>query len=143
MKDYSQNLGYWVKRYSILANQAMDAALKPYGIGRSQWYVLFHLPDGEKLSQRKLQDILQVESATLTNLIASLVKKGLIQQQTDPLNKRNKCIALTPAGQALKQAMPDPIEAIKTKSLHGLANEDIVAARKVLKAAVRNLEKET
>jgi DNA-binding MarR family transcriptional regulator len=142
MKDHSQNIGYWVKRYSILANQAMDTALKPYGIGRSQWYLLFHLQTGEKLSQRKLQDMLQVESATLTNLVASLVKKELIQQQVDPSNKRNKVIALTAAGEALKQSIPDPIEEARTKALRGIDEKDIVAAREVLKVAVRNLEKE-
>jgi DNA-binding MarR family transcriptional regulator len=142
MEDHSQNLGYWVKRYSILANQAMDAVLRPYGIGRSQWYVLFHLQVGEKLSQRRLQDMLQVESATLTNLIASLVKKGLIQQHIDPSNKRNKVVVLTVTGQALKQNIPDPIEELKTKALYGIADEDIIAAREALKAAVHNLEKE-
>jgi DNA-binding MarR family transcriptional regulator len=142
MKDLSLNLGYWVKRYSILANQAVDAALKPYGIGRSQWYLLFHLQVGEKLSQRKLQAMLQVDSATLTTLVASLVKKGLVRQEFDLSNKRNKVIVLTAAGKALKESMPDPIEEIKIKALYGISDRNIAAAREVLKAAVHNLEKE-
>lgn len=141
MKDNSQNLGYWVKRFSILANEAIDTALRPYGIGRSQWFLLSHLHADEGVPQRKLQEVLQVESATLTNLIAPLVKKGLVQQSVDPFNKRSKVVSLTAAGRALKLDISDPIEATRDRAFHSIDGNDLATAREVLKAAVHNLEK--
>lgn len=140
MKDHSQHLGYWVKRFSILANETVDTALRPHEIGRSQWYLLLHLHTEEKLPQRKIQDILQVESATLTNLVIPLVRKGLVQQSIDPSNKRGKVLVLTVAGKALTESIPDPIEAARTKAFQGIDNKDLAVALEVLKRAVHNLE---
>ncbi|HSW91410.1 MAG TPA: MarR family transcriptional regulator [Candidatus Saccharimonadales bacterium] len=141
-KNYTNNLGYWVKQFARLANRAVDAELKPYGIGRTQWYILHHTYHAEQLSQRSLQSLLQVESATLTPLISGLVRKGLISQQADPRDKRGKIVVLSKEGLALWQTLPDPIEIAKARALEGIPQADIEKARVVLEQAVHNLEKE-
>jgi len=139
MNDHSSNIGYWVKRYAILANQTVDGALKQFGIGRSQWYVLFHLQNETYLPQQHLQELLEIESATLTNLVASLVKKGLVAQQIDSANRRYKIVRLTARGQTLWQQLPDPIKAAREIALRDIAPERIAIAREVLEEATKNL----
>jgi DNA-binding MarR family transcriptional regulator len=141
-KNYMDNLGYWVKQYARLANRTVDAELKPYGIGRTQWYILHHIYHTEQLTQRSLQSLLQVESATLTSLIGGLVRKGLISQRSDPQDKRGKIVILTKEGLELWQKLPDPIEIARAKALQSIAQADIEKARSVLEQAVHNLEKE-
>lgn len=140
MHDYTKNLGYWIKRYSVLANRTIDNTLKPYGIGRTQWYILHYIHEQGVVQQRKLQEFLQVESATLTSLVGSLVRKDFIAQIPDPNDKRSKHLALTDKGKAAWQSLPNPIEAVKAKALDGIKPKDIERARKVLEAAVHNLE---
>lgn len=140
MVDHTHHLGYWVKQYTLLVNHALDKTLKPYGIGRSQWYVLYHLHHEGEMPQRRLQDVLQVESATLTNLMATLVKKELVKQSIDPSNKRHKLAQLTVKGEALWAEMPDPLQQVRSRSLQGIDAADIAVARDVLRAAVNNLK---
>jgi len=141
MKDYTQNLGYAIKRYTALANQSVEEVLRPYGIGRTQWYILFHIQAAGTLPQRRLQTLLEIESATLTSLIAALVKKDLIQQQPHTADKRSKQLVLTERGQRLWDSMPDPIDVVKTKALRGISAKAIADARKVIDQAISNLER--
>lgn len=139
---YSQNLGYWIKRYSLLVNREMDATLKLYGIGRTQWYILFHIHKEGAIAQRKLQNILQIKSATLTALITSLVKKDLVTQSLDVTDKRGKTVYLTPNGSQLWKTLPDPISAVRSRAHKGISNEELERTRLVIERAVNNLEEE-
>ena len=140
MTNYSQGLGYWVKRLHLLSNQAIDAELKPYGLGRTQWQIMNHLSEVAPLTQKHLQAELQIESATLTNLVASLVRKGLIAQASSTADRRSKELRLTTAGKRLYQAIPNPILKVRQIVLAGIPPEEIAQARAVLERAVENIE---
>jgi DNA-binding MarR family transcriptional regulator len=139
MEDHSRHLGHWIKQYTLLVNRALDKTLKPYDIGRSQWYILYHLHHEGKMAQHQLQSILHIESATITNLMTALVKKELVKQTADPNNKRYKVVQLTAKGEALWQEMPDPLKLVRSRSLRGISAEDIATARNVIMTAAHNL----
>lgn len=140
MSDYEKSLGHWVKRFYLLSAREMDSILSPYGLGRTQWYVLYHVHEAGKLPQRDLQAILDIESATLTPLVATLVQKGWLSQQPSLNDRRSKILALTPAGLKHFRSVPNPIIRGRRKALAGINAKDIENARKVLEQAVRNLE---
>lgn len=140
MNDYTQNLGYWIKQYSKLANQAMEDALRPYNIGRTQWYILYHIYHSRTLSQKDLQTQLQVESATLTKILSSLIRKNLVTQTQSKKDRRSKLLVLSPEGEEMWKSLPDPIDEVKARALKGIEAKDIEMARLVLQAAVHNLE---
>lgn len=137
---HSHHLGYWIKRYSLLAAREMDAILKPYGLGRTQWYILFHLHESPGMPQRTLQALLQIESATLTKLLATLVDKGWVVQSQDPIDKRSKRLYITVIGKRKWASLPNPIQQVRLKALGGISIQDITAARHVIELAVHNLE---
>ena len=140
MNDYEKSLGHWVKRFYRLSVREMDSLLSPYGLGRTQWYVLYHVNEAGTLPQRALQSILEVESATLTPLVGALIKKGWLRQQPVPGDRRGKILTLTPAGSKHFRAVPNPIFTGRRKALAGIDPADIENACKTLKRAVRNLE---
>lgn len=141
MEQYEKSLGHWVKRFYLLSAREMDYLLSPYELGRTQWYILYHINEAGTLPQRELQSILNIESATLTPLVSALVKKGWLLQRPSPSDQRSKILSLTQDGANRFQAVPNPILNARKKALAGISPSAIEEARKVLEQAVRNLEK--
>lgn len=141
MESYEKSLGHWVKKFYLLSAREMDSLLAPYGLGRTQWYILHHVDALGQIPQRELQSILDVESATLTPLVAALVKKGWLVQQPSPTDRRTKMLKSTEAGARHFRAVPNPILRGRRKALAGIDAAEIERARSVLERAVRNLEK--
>ncbi|MGV1916961.1 MarR family winged helix-turn-helix transcriptional regulator [Rhizobium sp. 22-785-1] len=58
----------------------MDECLGPFDLGSTQWYVLWHLVNNGPSVQRDLARALELERATLSGIIATLVRKDLVAQ---------------------------------------------------------------
>ncbi len=133
-------LGHSIKRLYLLMGQHFNEVLRPYGIARSQWYMLYHIDQAGRLTQKELQDILQVESATLTGAINALEQKGWVVRKASTTDRRVKELQLTPAGKKLWSSLPDPILEIRKRMLKDIPSEEEQIAQKILEKAIQNLE---
>jgi DNA-binding MarR family transcriptional regulator len=131
--------GSWAKDYFLASRAVMEAVLRPYDLGNTQWFVLGRLADHGPTKQRDLLQMLGIERATLSGVIAALVRKGLIEQMPDPLDQRQKTLKITAAGKSLWKSLPDPIAIIATVAFDGVAAKDIATASRVLKEATERL----
>ncbi len=137
---YNNHLAHSVKRLYHLMGQHFNEVLRPYGVARSQWYMLFYIHQSGGLAQKDLQGILQVESATLTAAINVLEKKGWVMRTPNATDRRINELQLTPAGRKLWEALPDPIMEIRQRMLKGISVEEEELARRILDRAIENLE---
>lgn len=119
----------------------MDSALRPHGLGATQWYVLHQLAEVGPTMQRDLVRLLEIERATLSIVIASLVRKGLVEQVADAADMRQKQLFLTPAGRALWGELPD-LGFIQDVAFDGLSKSDIEIAARVLRQATERLQQQ-
>jgi DNA-binding MarR family transcriptional regulator len=120
----------------------MEMMLRPYDLGATQWYVLYHLAHDGPIMQRDLVRMLQVERATLSAIIGVLVRKGLVEQVPDAVDQRQKLLRMTVAGSKLWDDLPD-LEVIRTIAFDGMDDAAIERAVYVLKTATERLEKLT
>lgn len=120
----------------------MEDALRPYDLGATQWYVLYQLANEGPTLQRELQRILQVERATLSVVVSTLVRKGLVEQLPDDLDQRQKLLRMTAAGARLWKTLPD-LSRIEDLAFGGMKPADLATAAQVLRAATERLEKAT
>lgn len=118
----------------------MEALLRPHDLGTTQWYVLYQLAHDGPTKQRDLVRALQVERATLSAIVAVLVRKGLVEQVPDPVDQRQKLLRMTAAGARLWKALPD-LALIHDVAFKGIDAADIAAAVRVLQTATERLEK--
>jgi DNA-binding MarR family transcriptional regulator len=118
----------------------MEALLRPYGIGATQWYVLYQLATEGPTMQRDLVKALQVERATLSAIVAVLVSKGLVEQVPDRVDQRQKLLRLTPAGARLWSKLPD-LTVIHDIAFKGMDAAAVATAIQVLQSATERLEK--
>ena len=117
----------------------MDTLLRPYGLGSTQWYVLYQLANEGPTMQRDLVEMLNIERATLSGIVTTLVRKGLVSQTPDTDDQRQRMLRLTRAGSKLWDVLPNPMEQIREVAFGGADPADMEIARKVLKAATKRL----
>ncbi|MCB1422780.1 MAG: MarR family transcriptional regulator [Nitratireductor sp.] len=131
--------GAWAKRFHFAARSAIGATLRPYDVGATQWYVLWHLFHDGTLAQRDFLKLLHIEKPTLSAVVSTLVRKGLVEQKTDPEDHRQKLLSITPAGRALWETLPNPIDIIRKTAFEGIAEEDLATVVRVLSTGTERL----
>ena len=133
-------LAAWTKRCYLAGRIAMEAALRPYDLGATQWYVLHQLSRHGSIKQRELPKILEVERATLSAIVAAMVRKGLIEQVADKDDQRQKHLRMTAHGKRLWAEVPD-LSFIHQAAFEGLDASAITTTISVLERAVERLER--
>jgi DNA-binding MarR family transcriptional regulator len=133
------SVGSWAKRLYFASRALMDAILRPYDLGSTQWYVLHQLANVGPTMQRDLVRHLQIERATLSGVVATLVRKGLVEQIPDSQDQRQRMLRITASGKKLWKELPDPIALILSIAFDGVDHAELATARRVLKAATERL----
>jgi len=131
--------GVWAKKYFFASRALAEAALRPYDLGNTQYYVLSRLAADGPLLQREVTRELDVERATLSAVIGALTRKGLIEQQPSPHDQRQKQLSITTAGRELWQSITDPIGLIAAVAFDGLDDADVATMNRTLEEATRRL----
>jgi DNA-binding MarR family transcriptional regulator len=144
MADERENLkhdsvGAWAKRLYFAARAVMDSVLRPYGLGSTQWYVLYQLANKGPTMQRDLVRVLQIERATLSGIVTTLVRKGFVDQTPDSEDQRQRMLRITHAGRKLWKELPDPVDLILAVAFDGADPAELAIARRVLQAATQRL----
>jgi DNA-binding MarR family transcriptional regulator len=131
---------YRVKRLYLLISQRIDDVLKPHGLGRSQWQVMFRVHHAGTLAQKDLQLEMRVEPATLTGIIDVLCAKGWLERLDSAQDKRCRVLRLSPDGEALLAQIPDPYEIVETRMLAGVSAAERDLVESTLERMIVNLE---
>lgn len=139
--DHSKHdsAGAWAKRYYLASRAVMEATLRPYDLGSTQWYVLWQLANNGPTAQRDLLAMLQVEKPTLTGVVSALVRKGFVEQTEDPVDLRQRVLKITRSGLKVWRSLPDPIDLILKVAFDGVAEADLKTVVRVLQAATQRL----
>jgi len=89
--------------------------------------------------QRDLVRMLQIESATLSGIVTTLVRKGLVDQTPDSVDQRQRMLRITRSGTKVWKKLPDPTALILAVAFDGIDAAELATARRVLQAATQRL----
>jgi DNA-binding MarR family transcriptional regulator len=117
----------------------MESVLRPYDLGSTQWYVLYQLANDGPTMQRDLGRMLQIERATLSGIVATLVRKGLVDQVHGSEDQRQRVLRITHTGMKLWEELPDPLALIRAIAFEGSDAAELATAVRVLQAATQRL----
>jgi DNA-binding MarR family transcriptional regulator len=139
IEDTHGSVGAWAKSYYFAVRAAMESVLRPYDLGSTQWYVLYHLANDGPTMQRDLGRMLQIERATLSGIVATLVRKGLVDQIPGSEDQRQRVLRITDAGMKLWKELPDPLAVIRAIAFEGSDAAELATALRVLQSATQRL----
>jgi DNA-binding MarR family transcriptional regulator len=116
---------------------ALDRRLARHGISFSQMAVLIRFWEAapRPVSQAQLTIDLGMERSSMSTLLATLERAGLIVGQEDPHDRRRRLLALTAAGRRLERPVAETVEQWEEDFLSGLS----AAQRKTLRSLLEDL----
>ena len=139
MQNEHESVGTWAKAYHLAARTMIESILREYDLGPTQWYVLYQLVNDGPTLQRDLGQKLRIERATLSSIVGTLVRKGLVEQTPDSVDQRQRVLHITAAGSKVWEGLPDPISLTHGIAFDGADSADLAVALRVLQTATRRL----
>lgn len=91
-----------IKKLSLEIDKLSNSVLEPHDLTSSQFKILkylLHQPEGELVRQVDIEHYFSMTNPTVTGLVQTLEKKGLIERRINPKDSRSKI--LCPSEKAL------------------------------------------
>jgi DNA-binding MarR family transcriptional regulator len=89
----------------VIGMHQLDRSVPEHVVSLAQVFALHELDTGTPMSQRDLAERLRLEKSTVSRLVADLERKGLVERERDPDNRRVYRLRLTPAGREVHAGM--------------------------------------
>ena len=122
----------------------MDVRLQQYGVTPAQarllLYVFVH--DEREVTQRDLEQFLQVRPSTVNGLVDRLEEKGLLTRTVSAVDGRRRILRLTPAGRVQQAQFESGIAETELLMKRGLSPEEGEQLRGLLHRVIQNLEED-
>lgn len=106
-----------------------------------QWTVLSCLWERDRIIQQDICELTGKDKPSVTRLIDNLEKKNLVMRVSDPADRRNNLILLTPKGATIKQKTTEIFHDIVNHTLKGISDMELAGAKDVLIRIMQNLRK--
>jgi DNA-binding MarR family transcriptional regulator len=91
------------------------------------------------ISAGELARVLHLHPSTLTGILRRLELMGAIEREGDPKDARRALLKLTPQGRQIDNTRTGTVEAAVRRGLGKVADEDLAAAARVLRALATEL----
>ncbi len=105
-----------------------DLALKPTGISSGQFSLLMSLNRPEPPKLGSVAALLAMDRTTLTANLKPLERRGLVQVEADPSDRRARLLKLLPAGHAVLADATPIWRGLHAEIEGGLSNPDQIRA---------------
>ncbi|KMQ81091.1 Transcriptional regulator, MarR family [Candidatus Burkholderia pumila] len=92
------------------------------------------------INQRQLGDELDVDRSTIADLVARMVRNGLIERSDDPADKRSYALFLTAAGKKQLTTLRPRVEEVERILTARLSPKECVELRRLLSALLPSQE---
>lgn len=120
-------------------SKSMHAAV---GVTGPQRLVLRLIGHYGRAAPGDLAEVLRMHPSSLTGVFRRLENAALIRRARDPDDGRRAILTLTPRGRTLGEQRMGTVESSVRKTLQGVSNAKVMAAREVLRDLARELRLE-
>lgn len=124
-----------------------DRRLRAYGLSAGARQVLAVLDgDGGSLSPTTIADRLIITTASMTSLLDTLQRRGLVQRTPDDMDRRRVIVTITAEGRAVIRRLLPEMLALQDEVAAGLSADDraeLVRLLSTLRAGITEAAAET
>jgi MarR family transcriptional regulator for hemolysin len=131
------NIEKAIKSYRQFAQKKLKAA--GLQITVDQWLTLNSLNEFPWLSQKQLAEKVFKDAASITRIIALLIKAGYVKRDGHA-DQRRSTLVITPAGRRLIKKAGRTVEAYRGWALREIPAKELETARKVMQLIITNCE---
>lgn len=137
--DYTEMLGYRLKKAQIALRKCFEQALRPIGITVPQYAVLAALKHEPGQSNAALTRLAFVTPQTMIGIVQNLERDGYVLRKEDPNHGRILQTTLTARGHKIITAALKQTETINQLMVKGFTPNEIKTLAKLLDRCTQNL----
>ncbi|WAC54551.1 MarR family winged helix-turn-helix transcriptional regulator [Gordonia sp. SL306] len=139
MTRHQPTLLYMVKQVELAIRAHLDDVLKPQGLTTSQYTAMTVLERDPGMTAAHLARNSFVTAQSMSDVVAPLLDRGLIERHRDPADRRRLVLSLTADGMALLDTCRGPVTAVQTRMVHGMDAKAAAEFGDVLQSCRKNL----
>jgi DNA-binding MarR family transcriptional regulator len=134
-------IGYWVHRVYQASRNELYRAFRAHGldITPEQWAILLSLWERDGRTQRELGEATFRDAPTMSRMIDSLERQGLVKRRNDDDDARARAVWLTDAGKKIKKQLVPAARGIVERLTAGIDEADMATTRDALRRMFANL----
>ncbi|ONI85162.1 MarR family transcriptional regulator [Saccharothrix sp. ALI-22-I] len=136
---HATSLLYAVKRVELVVRSHLDELLRPSGITVAQYTALTVLERHDGLPAARLARDSFVTAQSMADMVYALEKRGLIERERNPANRRELLIHLTDEGRKLLADQAEAVAAVERRMISELSPQQVDQFRSLLTDAWRAL----
>ena len=125
-------VGYWLRRAYQRHMAIFAGIMSDLDLTSMQFAALVKLHELKAVSQTELGRLTGMDRATISGVVARLKRRNLVLYKPDPLDKRSRIIALTPAGDTLLHEAMQRIGRVTEQTLEPIGAADRDSLRVIL-----------
>ena len=125
-------VGYWLRRAYQRHMAIFAGIMSDLDLTSMQFAALVKLHELKAVSQTELGRLTGMDRATISGVVARLKRRYLVLYKPDPLDKRSRIIALTPAGETLLHEAMQRIGRVTEQTLEPIGAVDRESLRAIL-----------
>ena len=125
-------VGYWLRRAYQRHMAIFAGIMSDLDLTSMQFAALVKLHELKAVSQTELGRLTGMDRATISGVVARLKRRNLVLYKPDPLDKRSRIIALTPAGETLLHQAMERIGRVTEQTLDPIGAADRDSLREIL-----------
>jgi MarR family transcriptional regulator, organic hydroperoxide resistance regulator len=139
-RPLSTGLGYLIRTTHKVMSRRLTEELAKHGIAFKQYFYLRALLEEDRISQIELSERVGMNRATVTSVVDTLERQGLVRRLADPHDRRVYLVALTAKGAKLRGPIMDTIASIQRAASAGLTERELAQFRRTAEKIQQNLE---
>jgi DNA-binding MarR family transcriptional regulator len=125
-------VGYWLRRAYQRHMAIFAGIMSDLDLTSMQFAALVKLHELKAVSQTELGRLTGMDRATISGVVARLKRRNLVLYKPDPLDKRSRIIALTPAGETLLHEAMERIGRVTEQTREPIGAADRDSLREIL-----------
>jgi DNA-binding MarR family transcriptional regulator len=137
--DIGEHVPYLLNQVTIATFSRFEYRLKEHDLALGAWRILAVLHKAGSLRVRELLQRTGIEPPTLSRLLASLEKRGLLARAQSDDDARGVLVQPTPSGLALADDLVPHALRVESELLHGFTADERDFLIRLLKRMQENL----
>ncbi|MFA5848586.1 MAG: MarR family transcriptional regulator [Bacteroidales bacterium] len=128
-------------RLSAALNRHLNRKFRAAGldITTEQWGVLVSLWNKDQQTQQSISEQTFKDKASITRLLDSLAKHGLIVRISDPADRRINIVHLTNKGKEMEEKAMELVKESFNQAIEGIDRTDLLFTRDILLKLLNNI----
>ena len=132
-------LPYLINRVGARIAAAFSGELEPHGLSLAMWRVLAVLAEAGPQRQIDLAELTSIDASTLSRLIKTVQRLGLVTRARSTSSLREVSIELTPQGRAVVRALIPRALDYEAAAARGLSPRELDTLKALLRRVHTNM----